>query len=148
MFFQEFENDQRLLAGWLLLSSCAYVLLEALRRLGLKSTELARAQIGTIRLKLLKIGAVITRNTRRVRIWFLQCLSAPRPLQVLPRLLLRVTLPMVLAPAPDKKWRLCPRCLPALKDHRKILLLVSLLGCTRLVTRTNAQNWKTMKYPG
>lgn len=54
----------------LLLSSCAYVLLEALRRLGLKSTELARAQVGTIRLKLLKIGAVITRNTRRVRIWF------------------------------------------------------------------------------
>jgi len=54
----------------LLLSSCAYVLLEALRRLGLKSTELARAQVGTIRLKLLKIGAVITRNTRRIRIWF------------------------------------------------------------------------------
>jgi hypothetical protein len=54
----------------LLLSSCAYVLLEALRRLGLKSTELARAQVGTIRLKLLKIGAVVTRNTRRVRIWF------------------------------------------------------------------------------
>ena len=26
--------------------------------------------LGTIRLKLLKIGAVITRNTRRVRIWF------------------------------------------------------------------------------
>ena len=54
----------------LLLSSCAYVLLEALRRLGLQSTELARAQVGTIRFKLLKIGAVITRNTRRVRIWF------------------------------------------------------------------------------
>src|SRR3979411_1205173 len=51
----------------LLLSSCAYVLLEALRRLGLKSTELARAQVGTIRLKLLKIGAVITRNNRRGR---------------------------------------------------------------------------------
>jgi hypothetical protein len=54
----------------LLLSSCAYLLMEALRRLGLKSTELARAQVGTIRLKLLKVGAVITRNTRRVRIWF------------------------------------------------------------------------------
>jgi hypothetical protein len=26
--------------------------------------------VGTIRLKLLKVGAVITRNTRRVRIWF------------------------------------------------------------------------------
>jgi hypothetical protein len=54
----------------LLLSSCAYVLVEALRRLGLKATELARAQVSTIRLKLLKIGAVITRNSRRVRIWF------------------------------------------------------------------------------
>jgi hypothetical protein len=35
----------------LLLSSCAYVLVEALRRLGLKATELARAQLSTIRLK-------------------------------------------------------------------------------------------------
>ena len=51
----------------LLLSSLAYVLIEAIRRLGLKGTELARAQVSTIRLKLLKIGAVILRNTRRVR---------------------------------------------------------------------------------
>ena len=51
----------------LLLSSLAYTLLEAIRRLGLKGTELARAQVTTIRLKLLKIGAVILRNTRRVR---------------------------------------------------------------------------------
>jgi hypothetical protein len=50
----------------LLLSSLAYVLLETIRRQGLKGTELARAQCGTIRLKLLKIGAVIRRNTRRV----------------------------------------------------------------------------------
>jgi len=54
----------------LLLSSCAYVLLEAVRRLGLAGTELARAQAGTIRLKLLKIGAVVLRNTRRVRLLF------------------------------------------------------------------------------
>ena len=54
----------------LLLSSLAYLLLEALRRLGLKGTELARAQCGTIRLKLLKIGAVIRRNTRRVYFHF------------------------------------------------------------------------------
>jgi hypothetical protein len=52
----------------LLLSSCAYVLLEAVRRLGLAGTELARAQAGTIRLKLLKVGAVVLRNTRRVRL--------------------------------------------------------------------------------
>jgi hypothetical protein len=54
----------------LLLSSCAYVLLEAIRRLGLAGTELARAQVQTIRLKLLKIGTVILRNTRRIRLLF------------------------------------------------------------------------------
>lgn len=51
----------------LLLSSLAYVIMEAIRRLGLYGTELAKAQCGTIRLKLLKIGAVIVRNTRRIR---------------------------------------------------------------------------------
>lgn len=51
----------------LLLSSLAYGLLETIRRVGLAGTELARAQAGTIRLKFLKIGAVILRNTRRTR---------------------------------------------------------------------------------
>ncbi len=51
----------------LLLSSLAYILLESIRRIALKGTELARAQASTIRLKLLKIGAVILRNTRRIR---------------------------------------------------------------------------------
>ena len=51
----------------LLLSSLAYTLLEAIQRLALQGTELARAYVGTVRLKLLKIGAVIVRNTRRVR---------------------------------------------------------------------------------
>ena len=41
----------------LYLSSAAYMLMHALRRLGLKQTPLARAQCQTIRLKLLKIGA-------------------------------------------------------------------------------------------
>jgi len=54
----------------LLLSSCAYVLVEAIRRLGLAGTDLARAQVQTIRLKLLKIGTVILRNTRRIRLLF------------------------------------------------------------------------------
>lgn len=54
----------------LLLSSCAYVLVEAIRRLALAGTELARAQVATIRLKLLKIGTVILRNTRRIRLLF------------------------------------------------------------------------------
>jgi hypothetical protein len=63
----------------LLLSSLAYVLMEGIRRLGLKGTELAPAQMSTIRLKLLKIGAVILRNTRRIR--FL--LSSAYPYQTL-----------------------------------------------------------------
>lgn len=50
-----------------LLSSLAYVLMESIRRLVLTGTEFAHAQVGTIRLKLLKIGAVIVRNTRRIR---------------------------------------------------------------------------------
>lgn len=60
--------------GWwanqfrLLLSSAAYVLLETIRRNGLHGTELARAQVTTIRLKLLKIGTIILRNTRRIRL--------------------------------------------------------------------------------
>ena len=51
----------------LLLSSLAYMLLEAIRRLALKGTALANAYVGTLRLKLLKVGAVILRNTRRIR---------------------------------------------------------------------------------
>jgi hypothetical protein len=47
-------------------SSMAYTLMEALRRLGLKQTELARAQVSTIRLKLLKIGALIRITVRKV----------------------------------------------------------------------------------
>ena len=51
----------------ILLSALAYTLLETMRRVGLKGTGLAHAQVTTIRLKLLKIGAVIVRNTREVR---------------------------------------------------------------------------------
>ena len=50
----------------LFFSSVAYVLLEALRRLGLVGTELARAQCQTIRLKLLKIGALVRVTVRKV----------------------------------------------------------------------------------
>lgn len=52
----------------LLLSSFAYTLINHIREVGLKGTELAQAQVGTIRLKLFKIGAVIVSNTRRVRV--------------------------------------------------------------------------------
>ena len=50
----------------LIVSSLAYSLIEAIRRRALKGTDMARAQAGTIRLKLLRIGAVVIRNTRRV----------------------------------------------------------------------------------
>ena len=43
--------------------------METIRRVGLQGTELARAQAGAIRLKLLKIGTVIVRNTRRIRLF-------------------------------------------------------------------------------
>ena len=48
------------------LSSVAYTLMNALRRLGLKGTELAKARCDTIRLKLLKIGAQIKVTVRKV----------------------------------------------------------------------------------
>jgi hypothetical protein len=50
------------------LASAAYVLMHALRRIGLAGTALARACAGTIRLKLLKIGAIVTLSVRRVRL--------------------------------------------------------------------------------
>jgi hypothetical protein len=50
------------------LASAAYVLMHALRRIGLKNTILAKACANTIRLKLLKIGAVVTLSVRRVRL--------------------------------------------------------------------------------
>jgi hypothetical protein len=48
-------------------ASMAYVLVESVRRLGLKGTELANATCGTIRNKLFKIGALITISVRRIR---------------------------------------------------------------------------------
>jgi hypothetical protein len=51
-------------------ASFAYVLMCALRRLGLKDTELARAQCGTIRLKLLKIGTRLRISVRKVWLSF------------------------------------------------------------------------------
>jgi len=51
----------------LLLASLAYVLMERLRNIGLIGTDWARTQTSTLRCKLLKVGAVIVRNTRRIR---------------------------------------------------------------------------------
>jgi hypothetical protein len=47
-------------------SSIAYLLLSALRRLGLAGTEMASVQCGTMRLRLLKIGALVRVTVRRV----------------------------------------------------------------------------------
>ena len=51
-----------------LLSGFAYVLMNALRRIALADTELANCQVDTLRVKLLKIGGIIIRNTRRIKI--------------------------------------------------------------------------------
>lgn len=52
------------------LSSLAYVLMCAVRRIGLAGTKLERATCGTIRLALLKIGALVTISVRRVKLAF------------------------------------------------------------------------------
>jgi len=49
-------------------ASMAYVLMCALRRIGLVETIFADATCGTIRLKLLKIGALVRSSVRRIRI--------------------------------------------------------------------------------
>ncbi len=50
----------------LLLSSAAYVLVQTLRRGALAGTERAEAQVGTIRLKVLKVAARVATSVRRV----------------------------------------------------------------------------------
>jgi len=52
------------------LSSLAYVLMCAVRRIGLAGTKFERATCGTIRLQLLKIGALVTISVRRVKLAF------------------------------------------------------------------------------
>jgi hypothetical protein len=52
----------------ILLSAMAYVLVHYIRSTALGATELAKAQCATIRLKLFKIGALIVRKSRQIRI--------------------------------------------------------------------------------
>ena len=61
----------------LILSSAAYVLVETLRRTALAGTELATAQVNTIRLKLFKVAARVVVSVRRVVLH----LSTAYPLQ-------------------------------------------------------------------
>lgn len=57
-------------------SVIAYTLMNGLRRLGLRATTLAAAQVGTIRLQLLKIGALVRVTVRKV--WVRMATSYPR----------------------------------------------------------------------
>lgn len=79
----------------LALSTVAYVVLRALRQFGLAQTELAQAQGDTIRLKLLKLGAVLRFSVRRVYL----SLSESYPFRVV---FVRVweTLQQLVVPAP------------------------------------------------
>jgi hypothetical protein len=61
------------------LAAMAYVLVCALRRIDLAGTELARATCGSIRLKLLKIGAQVTLSVRRVKIALASSYPAQQP---------------------------------------------------------------------
>jgi len=61
----------------IVLSALAYTLMQRLKTLALQGTELARASSATIRVRLLKIGAVVIRNTRRIRL----LLASEHPLQ-------------------------------------------------------------------
>ena len=56
-------------------SSVAYLLMQTMRRIGLKDTSLANAQCSSIRLKLLKIGAQVQVTVRRV--WFRMASGCP-----------------------------------------------------------------------
>jgi Transposase DDE domain group 1 len=57
----------------LYLSAMAYILVSGLRRLGLRGTELAQAQVSTIRTKVLKIGAQIRVTVRKVWVSMASC---------------------------------------------------------------------------
>jgi hypothetical protein len=68
MLFADRTSCHRFVANQfrLLLSAMAYVLVEAVRRLGLRGTPLARAQVSTIRLRLFKVAALVRVSVRRV----------------------------------------------------------------------------------
>jgi len=72
-----------------LLASAAYVLLEHLRRTVLQGTELASAQVSTIRLKLLKVAARVVTSVRRVVFH----LASSYPLQALFRQIVKRLVP-------------------------------------------------------
>jgi len=68
MLFADRTSCHKFLANQfrLLLSAAAYVLVEAVRRLGLAGTEWARTQVSTIRLRLFKVAGLVQVSVRRV----------------------------------------------------------------------------------
>jgi hypothetical protein len=68
MLFADRASCQKFLANQfrLLLSAAAYALVEAVRRLGLVGTPLARAQVSTIRPRLFKVAGLVVVSVRRV----------------------------------------------------------------------------------
>ncbi len=75
-------------------SSVAYTLVNLLRHFGLRGTELERAQAGTLRLKLLKVGALVRVSVRRV-VLSLSAASPVRELFARIAALLSANLPLV-----------------------------------------------------
>lgn len=77
MLFADRVSASRLRANQLRIyfSVIAYTLMNGLRRLGLRATDLATAQVGTLRLKLLKIGALVRVTVRKV--WVRMASSYP-----------------------------------------------------------------------
>ena len=69
----------------LLLASLACTVVETIRRVGLKGTALVRAYLGTIRLKLFKIGAVIVSDIHRVRFLLASSCSDQGPYSLVAR---------------------------------------------------------------
>lgn len=70
MLYADRTSCHRFLANQfrLLLSAAAYVLVEAVRRLGLAGTELGRAQVSTVRLRLFKVAGLVAVSARRVAV--------------------------------------------------------------------------------
>ncbi len=80
------------------LSSVAYVLMNTLRELGLRGTELEKAQCHTIRLKLFKIGAAIRFTVRKVWLSFSEsCRQAELFIRVVKKLRAIRTRPLLRA---------------------------------------------------
>ena len=79
MLFADRVSAQTMRANQLrlYLSAMAYLLVCGLRRLGLQATELATAQAATIRLRLLKIGALVRVTVRKA--WISLPRSYPGP---------------------------------------------------------------------